>query len=382
MKPSPSHQREGTQNSARWSFLAAICLVAIAVCFVVVWLSPKPRQQETSAAPDAQDQPGDRASQREAAATSRDSRTRSRIENSVTRTASGQTAAMAALASSLGITEEVERAIHNVVSLGESVVPDLELLVAPSQNANVRAAAARALAEIGTSKSIAVLLQAISVEQNDDQRRALVSALHALSSPAAAHELATALVNSKDQIVFPTIRDTLARLADDATTRLIATTFHEEANEGWQQSNLMGALARVRSPEAVPALREIMFTDSNSSFRSEATVALAFIGTQDAIQSLLDAVEQSRSVALTTLLVESLSMVSNKDSLSNLVGLLNQSPNENVRYAAASALGNISSTTSVSALESALQTETSATVNQTIQASLYKLSQAARSIQN
>lgn len=362
--------------------LAAICLVAVAVCFAVAWLSHKPRQQEASAAPDAQDKIGDKASQSETVSTSRNSRMRSRVENSVNRAAEGQTDAMAALAADLGITEEVEKAIHDVVSLGDSVLPELELLVATGQNANVRAAAARALAEIGTSKTIAVLLQAISVEQNDDQRRALVSALHALNSPAAAHELATALVNSKDQIVFPTIRDTLARLADDATTRLIATTFHEEANEGWQQSNLMGALARVRSPEAVPALREIMFTDSNSSLQSEATVALAFIGTQAAIQSLVDAVEQSRSVALTTLLVESLSMVSNKDSLSNLVGLLNQSPNENLRYATASALGNISSTASISALESALLTETSATVKQTIKSSLYRLSQATGTIQN
>ena len=286
---------------------------------------------------------------------------------------------MSALAAGAGITEEVERAIREVASLGDSAIPELNHLVQSDQNANVRQAAARALAEIGTPQSIATLLDAVLSEQDSKQRRALVSSLHALDNPTPARELAKALLESQDPIVFPVIRDTLARVADATATRTIAQTFHSDAREGWQQSNLMGALLRVNSEEAVPGLREIVIGETDFSLRSQAAIALGRIGNQAAIHALLDALAQSQSSALTKVYTESLAEVNNKDSIHDLMDLLAEQTNEMTRYVAARALGNIPNETSVNALKSALPKEISQTVRQTIVASLNKLTRSTNS---
>lgn len=286
-------------------------------------------------------------------------------------------AKLSALAASAGMTEEVETAIHGVAALGDSVVPELKHLLQTDQNPNVREAAARALAEIGTRPSIATLLEAVLLEQDGEQRRALVSSLHALNNPAPAAELTEALLKSQDTIISPTVRDTLARVADAAATRTIAQAFHSDAHEDWQQSNLKGALLRVNSRDAVSALHEIVIQDTDLSLRSQAAIALARIGNQEAIQSLFDALGQTQSPALQELYVESLSAVNNKDSLKDLVWLLSQSTNETVRYIAARALGNFSKEASADALRSASALETSETVKQTIEASLSKLALAS-----
>jgi HEAT repeat protein len=370
--------QKNDRSKVRWSFIAVVCLVAIAVCGFAFWLKPPAFIKQTADAasgtltPENSRSPGTRTQ-------SRRIQSGALTANPASHTRTGHTDRMAALAANVGMIEEVEKAIQEVVTLGNSVVPELEQLIGSGQAANVREAAARALAEIGTPESVSILLQAVSAEQNDDHRRALVSALHALNNPEAAEELATALIKDQDSIVFPTIRDTLARIADDAATQTIANTFHNAAQEGWQQSNLMGALARVRSSDAVPALRNIVFADSDSSLRSQAAISLGLIGTQDAIQALLDAIDQSQSVSLTTVFLESLGAVNNKASLPDLVSLLNQSTNENVRYAAATALGNISSQASANALNAALNAESSHDIRQTIEASLARLGQANNS---
>jgi HEAT repeat protein len=291
-------------------------------------------------------------------------------------------AKLSALAASAGMTEEVETAIHEVAALGDSVVPELRHLIQADQSPNVREAAARALAEIGTRPSIATLLEAVLSEQDGEQRCALVSSLHALNNPAPAAELTEALLKSQDPIISSTVRDTLARVADAAATRTIAQTFHSDAHEDWQQSNLMGALLRVNSGDAVSALREIVIQDTDLSLRSQAAVALARIGNQEAIQSLFDALGQTQSPALQQLYVESLSAVNNKDSLKDLVGYLSQGTNETVRYIAARALGNIPNEASADALRSASAYETSETVKQTIEASLSKLDLAGSAQSN
>jgi HEAT repeat protein len=271
------------------------------------------------------------------------------------------------------MTEEVEAAIHEVAALGDGVVPELKHLIQADQSPSVREAAARALAEIGTRPSIATLLEAVLSEQDGEQRRALVSSLHALNNPAPAAELTEALLKSQDPIISSTVRDTLARVADAGATQTIAQTFHSDAHEDWQQSNLMGALLRVNSGDAVSALREIVIQDTDLSLRSQAAIALARIGNQEAIQTLFDALGQTQSPALQQLYVESLSAVNNKESLKDLVGYLSQGTNETVRYIAARALGNIPNEASAGALRSASAYETSETVEQAIEASLSKL---------
>jgi len=368
----------------RWPILAAVCLLMAGACWLLLSKTylTKPKaenigQQETNHLEESLAQQTPSNAGKMSLAVSTNSSPMLHSENSAT--SRDKLQKMAALAADAGSTDELEKAIHEVAAMGDSVVPELKQLLQPGQTANVRDAAAKALAEIGTPQSISTLLDAVLTEQDDEQRRALVSSLHALNNPAAAPELASALLKSQDPIVFPTIRDTLARVADATTILTIAQTFHDDASEGWQQSNLMGALLRVRSPEAVPSLRQTALADSDFSLRSQAAIALGYIGNQDAIQALLDAINQSQSVALKEVFVQSLGAVNNKESQNELISLLNQNTNESVRYAAAMALGNIPNASSVDALKSAYLNETSQLVKQTVETSLNKLGQFSSS---
>lgn len=242
------------------------------------------------------------------------------------------------LAASAGMTGKVETAIHKVAVLGDSVVPELKRLIQEDQSANVREAAARALAEIGAPLSIATLLEAVFSEQDGEQRLALVSSLHALNNPAPAAELAEALLKSQDPIIVPTVRDTLARVADAAATRIIAQSFHNDALEDWQQSNLMGALIRVNSEDAVSALHEIVIQDTDLSFRSQAAIALARIGTPEAVASLINVIEERPITDVNDLVVQALVSVGNKDAEVALYKVYQNTTNVVVKYATTEAL--------------------------------------------
>ncbi len=294
-------------------------------------------------------------------------------------------------ASNFGMTEETEKAISEVSALGDSVVPQLDKLIESGQIALVTSAG-RALAEIGTPLAVSTLLDGISrKENNPDQKLALVSSLHALTkiNSASSELLIQALIKKQDPILSPILRDTIARLADSNVVRAIANAFHELKPDiveigggqkydknGWKQSNLMGTVLRVRSPQAVPALREIILNDSDFSLKSQAVIALGAIGDKDSIQAILDGIAKSTSTSYTRVLVETLTAINNKESLSQLIELLNNNANENIRYGAAGALGNISSETSITALKNALQKESSQLVKKRIQMSLKILGQS------
>lgn len=295
---------------------------------------------------------------------------------------------MAELAEAQGMTEETEKAISDVAALGDVAVPYLDKFIESGQIKLVEASG-RALAEIGTPRAVSVLLDATARKQNNsDQKQALVSSFHALTNSASADVLIQALVNNeKDQSLAVMLRDTIARIANTDTVRSVAKTYHElkpsivkvdEHNSfdenGLKQSYLMAIILRVSSPQAVTGLKEIVSTDSDSSLKSQAVIALGLIGTKEAIQALVDTISKTTSIAFTNVLVESLGSVNNKESVNELAQLLNQNTNENVRYGAAKALGNIPNATSRTALQNALQKETSQRVKQQIQTSLNKIS--------
>lgn len=204
-------------------------------------------------------------------------------------------------------------------------------------------------------------------KQNDTQP--LVS-----NSTANTDELIRSLIKTQDINVFPAIRDELAAVADSETVAAIARAFHEDAKEWWQQSNLMGALIRIRSESAVSGLNDIVKNDTDSALRSQASIALAMIGSPSAIQALVTAIEQSTSSNYKTRWAESLSAVSNEGSLDYLIDLLNKNKDEVVRYSVALALGNINKAKSLSSLISAQKVEQSTSVKGAITASIAKLS--------
>jgi HEAT repeat protein len=277
---------------------------------------------------------------------------------------------LAAVAARGGNSEETESAIREIAALGNRILPDLERLLSSSADTNVREAAAKALAEIGSSESVGLLMRAALEEPNEEQRRILVSALHLLNNPQTAPELTRALIATYDPIVAPTVRDTLARIADGTGTREIARAYREEATEGWQQSSLMGAMLRVRSAETIPVLGDILANDKAFSLRSPAAVALGAIGNQEAIETLLRVFNQPQSAAVRHAVFDALGAVNNKESVQTLVALLNTNTNEAVRFAAAMALGNIPSQIGSESLVSALAREPAEAVRARIQKSL------------
>jgi HEAT repeat protein len=172
-----------------------------------------------------------------------------------------------------------------------------------------RRAAAKLLAEIDTPTAVAQLLDAIADATDDDVHRDLLSALDALANPEAAPALAGALLQERDPAIVAPLRDTLARLADAPGVLEIVTAFHESARDRWQQTNLMGVLLRVRAPDAVPILREIMLRDPDPALQAQAALALGYIGGSESSAALEIALAHSRIGALTEVVTEALGVL-------------------------------------------------------------------------
>lgn len=274
------------------------------------------------------------------------------------------------------VAQELEVQISRISSFGNEAVPELTRLLTPQQSIITRESAGKALAKIGTTEAVTPLLEAIVAEAETDSRRILVSTLHLVDNREATMPLLETLLKTQDSITVTTVRDTLARLADDQTAARVVQTYHENAQEGWQQSNLLGTLNRIRNPQAVASLSKILTDDSDWAIRVQASISLGGIGNNAAVNALVTVLDQSPS-SITSVAAESLGSVRNKDSLDQIIGLLESNHNEGVRYGAATALRNFRNERSLLALRRVLSQETSSLVRRAIEESLRLLNSVA-----
>jgi HEAT repeat protein len=173
----------------------------------------------------------------------------------------------------------------------------------------MRRSAAQLLAEMGTPSAVAALLKSIAAAPHDEPPDDLLAALDSLTNPEAAPALSAFLLRTSEPALVTPIREALARLADGPGVLEIVTAWHEGAGERWQQVNLEGALLNVRSPAAVPILREILLREDAPALRGQAALALGYIGGPESVNALTKALASSRSGAFTDAVKESLALL-------------------------------------------------------------------------
>lgn len=186
---------------------------------------------------------------------------------------------------------------------------DLAALLDSAPNSSLRGCAAQLLAEIGTASAVAALLNALATAPRGEPPADILAALDSLVNPEAAPALAAFLLRTSEPEAVTRVRDALARLADAPGVLEIVTSLHEGAPERWQQVNLEGALLGVRSPAAIPILRQVLLRDANLTLRGQAALVLGYIGGPDAADALATALASSPSLALTAAVTESLALL-------------------------------------------------------------------------
>jgi hypothetical protein len=204
---------------------------------------------------------------------------------------------------------EVSVILREFAARDERSIVDLAALLDSATASSVRRSAAQLLAEMGTPSAVAALLNAIATAPSGEPPADLLAALDSLANPEAAPALSEFLLRSREPEVLAPVRDALARLADAPGVLEIVTALHESASERWQQANLVGALLGVRSPAAVPVLREVLLRDSNPTLRGQAALVLGYIGGAESADALATALASSRSSAFTAAVTESLALL-------------------------------------------------------------------------
>jgi HEAT repeat protein len=204
---------------------------------------------------------------------------------------------------------DVSVILREFAARDERSVADLAALLDSATASSVRRSAAQLLAEMGTPSAVAALLHAIANAPAGEPAADLLAALDSLTNPEAAPALSAFLLRTSDPAVLAPVRDALARLADAPGVLEIVTALHEGASERWQQANLVGALLNVRSPAAVPVLREVLLRDSNPTLQGQAALVLGYIGGPESADALATALASSRSSAFTAAVSESLALL-------------------------------------------------------------------------
>lgn len=199
--------------------------------------------------------------------------------------------------------------LHELAARDERVVADLAALLRATEDSSLRRSAARLLAQMGSPAAVAALLHAIAAAPPEGQADDLLTALDALTNPEAAPALSAFLLRIDEPALVTPVRDTLARLADGPGVLEIVTAWRENASERWQQANLEGALLSVRSPAAVPVLREILLRESAQVLRGHAALALGYIGGAESVNALASALAGSHRGPNTTVVEESLALL-------------------------------------------------------------------------
>lgn len=193
------------------------------------------------------------------------------------------------------------------------------------------------LAMDGSRKAVATLLKAIDLVEGEE-RSQLARSLQALHSSEASAELQTFMVeNSTDAVVAVQVRDALARIATGDDVLRMGQSLPSDPEQGLARSYLLGTLARVRNPDAVPELTELCLS-SDPAIYTSAAIALGGIGSAEAVSALVNLIEKLAVADVNDPIVQALLSVANKDAKVALQDVYRSTTNPVIEYAAAEAL--------------------------------------------
>lgn len=157
----------------------------------------------------------------------------------------------------------------------------------------VKLVLSEALARIGTQRSMNFLFDRLAAETNQGTRALLAGALDTVSTEAGLLVSVEMYLSARLPDVDTHVAGVIGRLGEAAMVENLAGRIH--AGTDGNDARFNSAVAQVRQPAAVPALREAAMTTDSGAFREAAAFSLAKIGEVDALTGLVSIIESPAS---------------------------------------------------------------------------------------
>ncbi|MFZ2654924.1 MAG: HEAT repeat domain-containing protein [Victivallales bacterium] len=213
---------------------------------------------------------------------------------------------------------QTEGIIRELCDFGNDAIPALKKLLSSDANPNIKASAARILAQIGSEESVDTLVSFINSESNPTCKDLYIRSIQAIDKPESSPALIRALESTKDVFFSMETKQALARSGNDETVRQLLDACHRQNENNSQMSNLLGALSIIRNPETVQALSDIAASEQNPQIRKSALLALSGMGDPVATQSLVNLFNTEKSADRRPILLDAIANIRNKESLDML----------------------------------------------------------------
>jgi len=213
---------------------------------------------------------------------------------------------------------QTEGIIRELCDFGNDAIPALKKLLSSDANPNIKASAARILAQIGSEESVDTLVSFINSESNPTCKDLYIRSIQAIDKPESSPALIRALESTKDVFFSMETKQALARSGNDETVKQLLAACHRQNENNSQMSNLLGALSIIRNPETVQALSDIAASEQTPQIRKSALLALSGMGDPVATQSLVNLFNTEKSADRRPILLDAIANIRNKESLDML----------------------------------------------------------------
>jgi len=234
---------------------------------------------------------------------------------------------------------QAEGIIRELCDFGNDAIPAIKKLLASDASPAIKSLAARALAQIGTSESVEVLVNAIGSESDPACKDLFIRTLQAVDKAEASPALIKGLETSKDVFFTAEAKEAIARSGNEETVKQLAEACRGQTQMTPQLSNLLGALSTIRQPDTIPSLSALAAGEQNLQLRKSALRALSSMGYPESTQALVDMYKAEKNPDGRMLLLDAIAGIRSKDSLEMLRSISgNAAYSEDLRKNAARAV--------------------------------------------
>ncbi len=191
----------------------------------------------------------------------------------------------------MGDTEALALALSDIIRFEDYAVPHLRALFADASDIETRAAAAVALARIGTSSAVQNLTEAVAAEQDSESRNLFGKALRLVRDPRAFPDLLdnVCFAGAEDPVGYASAGAISAMLTESMLRGLVDRLELEVASGNNEAGAMLGdVVASIDRPEMTGRLLEIGSTFDVPAAMPFVARGLARIGNVDAVEGLIE----------------------------------------------------------------------------------------------
>lgn len=243
----------------------------------------------------------------------------------------------------------------SAVVLGEigdqKALTPLHNLLLEDKHWRIRTAVVRALGKLDHERVVDIIIHSL-YDADEVVRREGAEILGILKDPRAVRPLCEVLDDNDKHVRFQVIQSlkNLSKIDVKAFLEAIQDENHHV------RKNAIKIIGKHQGdPQIVPALINVLRTDSKIVVRQEAAEHLGWIGDDKATQTLIDTLHNDEDAIVREIAIRALGRLKSAQAVDPLINALQDAEEDNIRERAAEALGQINDTRAIVPLSKALK---------------------------